>query len=52
MGSFNLVFVLAPNVQKMYEMHFLVPLANAIFNTINTSLDVKTTFWGNLLISE
>lgn len=37
----NVVSVLAPNVPAMYEMHFAVPMAGAILNTINTRLDAK-----------
>ncbi|OAY73979.1 Butyrate--CoA ligase AAE11, peroxisomal [Ananas comosus] len=36
------VSVLAPNVPAMYEMHFAVPMAGAVLNTINTRLDAKT----------
>nr|CAD1835266.1 unnamed protein product [Ananas comosus var. bracteatus] len=38
----DVVSVLAPNVPAMYEMHFAVPMAGAVLNTINTRLDVKT----------
>lgn len=37
----NVISVLAPNVPAMYEMHFAVPMAGAILNTINTRLDAK-----------
>ncbi|XVE77478.1 hypothetical protein DITRI_Ditri13aG0066000 [Diplodiscus trichospermus] len=37
----DVVSVLAPNVPAMYEMHFAVPMAGAILNTINTRLDGK-----------
>ncbi|KAH7852147.1 hypothetical protein Vadar_021124 [Vaccinium darrowii] len=37
----NVVSVLAPNVPAMYEMHFAVPMAGAILNTINTRLNAK-----------
>lgn len=33
--------MLAPNVPALYEMHFAVPMAGAILNTINTRLDVS-----------
>lgn len=36
------VSVLAPNIPAMYEMHFAVPMAGAVLNTINTRLDAKT----------
>ncbi|RDX65782.1 Butyrate--CoA ligase AAE11, peroxisomal, partial [Mucuna pruriens] len=36
-----LVSVLAPNIPAMYEMHFAVPMAGAVLNTINTRLDAK-----------
>ncbi|CAL4912388.1 unnamed protein product [Urochloa decumbens] len=35
----DVVSVLAPNVPAMYEMHFGVPMAGAVLNTINTRLD-------------
>ncbi|KAE8676526.1 Benzoate--CoA ligase, peroxisomal [Hibiscus syriacus] len=37
----QVVSVLAPNVPAMYEMHFAVPMAGAVLNTINTRLDAK-----------
>ncbi|XVF31549.1 hypothetical protein REPUB_Repub17cG0000200 [Reevesia pubescens] len=37
----NVVSVLAPNVPAMYEMHFAVPMAGAVLNTINTRLDAQ-----------
>ncbi|KAH7534010.1 hypothetical protein FEM48_Zijuj04G0192300 [Ziziphus jujuba var. spinosa] len=37
----NVVSVLAPNIPAMYEMHFAVPMAGAVLNTINTRLDAK-----------
>lgn len=37
--TFLQVSVLAPNVPAMYEMHFAVPMAGAVLNTINTRLD-------------
>ncbi|KAL5574308.1 hypothetical protein UlMin_023905 [Ulmus minor] len=38
----DVVSVLAPNIPAMYEMHFAVPMAGAVLNTINTRLDPKT----------
>ncbi|XP_068646590.1 trans-cinnamate:CoA ligase, peroxisomal-like [Aristolochia californica] len=38
----DIVSVLAPNVPALYEMHFAVPMAGAVLNTINTRLDDKT----------
>jgi acyl-CoA synthetase (AMP-forming)/AMP-acid ligase II len=35
----DVVSVVAPNVPAMYEMHFAVPMAGAVLNTINTRLD-------------
>ncbi|XP_058100038.1 trans-cinnamate:CoA ligase, peroxisomal-like [Magnolia sinica] len=35
----DVVSVLAPNVPALYEMHFAVPMAGAVLNTINTRLD-------------
>ncbi|KAK3017124.1 hypothetical protein RJ639_006126 [Escallonia herrerae] len=37
----NVVSVLAPNVPATYEMHFAVPMAGAVLNTINTRLSAK-----------
>lgn len=37
----DVVSVLAPNVPAMYEMHFAVPMAGAVLNTVNTRLDAK-----------
>ncbi|KAJ0970108.1 hypothetical protein J5N97_022985 [Dioscorea zingiberensis] len=38
----DVVSVIAPNIPEMYEMHFGVPMAGAILNTINTRLDART----------
>ena len=38
----QVVSVIAPNVPAMYELHFAVPMAGAILNTINTRLDART----------
>ncbi|KAJ4708694.1 AMP-dependent synthetase/ligase [Melia azedarach] len=38
----HVVSVIAPNVPAMYELHFAVPFAGAILNTINTRLDART----------
>ncbi|KAI4320256.1 hypothetical protein MLD38_033755 [Melastoma candidum] len=35
----SVVSVLAPNVPALYEMHFGVPMAGAVLNTINTRLN-------------
>ncbi|XP_010940269.1 trans-cinnamate:CoA ligase, peroxisomal [Elaeis guineensis] len=35
----DVVSVLAPNIPAMYEMHFAVPMAGAVLNTINSRLD-------------
>ncbi|XP_057971130.1 trans-cinnamate:CoA ligase, peroxisomal-like [Malania oleifera] len=37
----SVVSVLAPNIPAMYEMHFAVPMAGAVLNTINTRLDAN-----------
>ncbi|CAK9160767.1 unnamed protein product [Ilex paraguariensis] len=37
----DVVSVLAPNIPAMYEMHFAVPMAGAVLNTINSRLDAK-----------
>ncbi|KAK9266621.1 hypothetical protein L1049_003573 [Liquidambar formosana] len=38
----HVVSVVAPNVPAMYELHFAVPMAGAILNTVNTRLDART----------
>ncbi|XP_047337198.1 2-methylpropanoate--CoA ligase CCL4-like [Impatiens glandulifera] len=38
----DVVSVLAPNIPAMYELHFAVPMAGAVLNTINTRLDSRT----------
>ncbi|KAI3852396.1 hypothetical protein MKX03_018876 [Papaver bracteatum] len=40
-GKNDVVSVLAPNVPALYEMHFGVPMAGAVLNTINTRLDAN-----------
>ena len=35
------VAVICPNVPEMIELHFAVPMAGAVLNTINTRLDAK-----------
>ncbi|KAK2977816.1 hypothetical protein RJ640_006308 [Escallonia rubra] len=42
LGRGHVVSVLAPNVPAMYELHFAVPMAGAVLNTINTRLDART----------
>ncbi|XP_027337691.1 butyrate--CoA ligase AAE11, peroxisomal-like isoform X2 [Abrus precatorius] len=37
----DVVSVLAPNIPATYEMHFAVPMAGAVLNTINMRLDAK-----------
>eukprot|EP01018_Ginkgo_biloba_P004095 Gb_39997 [translate_table: standard] len=37
----DVVSVLAPNVPALYEMHFAVPMAGAVLNTINMRLDAN-----------
>ncbi|CAI9758113.1 unnamed protein product [Fraxinus pennsylvanica] len=41
-GKNDVVSVLAPNIPALYEMHFSVPMAGAVLNTINTRLDAKS----------
>ncbi|KAK9062143.1 hypothetical protein SSX86_019329 [Deinandra increscens subsp. villosa] len=41
-GKNDVVSVLAPNIPATYELHFAVPMAGAIINTINTRLDART----------
>ncbi|XAR73618.1 4-coumarate--CoA ligase [Bertholletia excelsa] len=43
-GKKDVVSVLAPNIPAMYEMHFAVPMAGAVLNTINTRLDANNIF--------
>ncbi|ERN17039.1 hypothetical protein AMTRI_Chr09g33230 [Amborella trichopoda] len=38
----DVVSVLAPNIPAMYELHFSVPMAGAVLNTINIRLDANT----------
>ncbi|KAM0946819.1 putative AMP-dependent synthetase/ligase, AMP-binding, AMP-binding enzyme domain, ANL [Dioscorea sansibarensis] len=37
----DVVSVLAPNIPAIYEMHFAVPMAGAVLNTINTRLHAE-----------
>ncbi|KAJ4972741.1 hypothetical protein NE237_005915 [Protea cynaroides] len=37
----DVVSVLAPNIPAVLEMHFAVPMAGAVLNTINTRLDAN-----------
>ncbi|KAK7300615.1 hypothetical protein RJT34_11463 [Clitoria ternatea] len=37
----HVVSVVAPNIPALYEMHFAVPMAGAVLNTINTRLDAN-----------
>ncbi|XP_031474895.1 trans-cinnamate:CoA ligase, peroxisomal-like [Nymphaea colorata] len=41
-GKNDVVSVLAPNIPAMYEMHFAVPMAGAVLNTINSRLDANS----------
>eukprot|EP00250_Pteridium_aquilinum_P009417 c18656_g1_i1 orf=400-2052(+) len=38
----DVISVVAPNVPAMYEMHFGVPMAGAILNTLNVRLNAST----------
>ncbi|KAK1587502.1 hypothetical protein Q3G72_013612 [Acer saccharum] len=38
----HVVSVVAPNIPATYELHFAVPFAGAILNTINIRLDART----------
>ncbi|PHT31612.1 putative acyl-activating enzyme 5, peroxisomal [Capsicum baccatum] len=38
----HVVSVVAPNIPAMYELHFAVPMAGAVLNTINLRLDART----------
>ncbi|KAK6127547.1 hypothetical protein DH2020_038705 [Rehmannia glutinosa] len=39
---YDVVSVVAPNIPAMYELHFAVPMAGAVLNTINLRLDART----------
>lgn len=41
-GKNDTVSVFAHNTPEMYELHFAVPMAGAVLNTINTRLDTDT----------
>ena len=41
-GQGDTVSVLSPNIPELYELHFAVPLAGAVLNTINTRLEPET----------
>ena len=41
-GQGDTVSVLAPNIPELYELHYAVPLAGAVLNTINTRLEPET----------
>ena len=41
-GTGDTVSVLLPNIPEMVEVHFGVPMAGAVLNTLNTRLDVQT----------
>ncbi|KAL7135294.1 hypothetical protein ABFS83_11G084100 [Erythranthe nasuta] len=43
----DVVSVVAPNVPAMYELHFAIPMAGAILNTVNLRLDANAV--SNLL---
>ncbi|XP_057809311.1 2-methylpropanoate--CoA ligase CCL4-like [Salvia miltiorrhiza] len=38
----DVVSVLAPNIPAMYELHFAIPMAGAVLNTINLRLNAHT----------
>ncbi|XP_023550909.1 probable acyl-activating enzyme 5, peroxisomal [Cucurbita pepo subsp. pepo] len=38
----QVVSVVSPNTAAMYELHFAVPMAGAVLNTINLRLDART----------
>ncbi len=41
-GKGDTVAVMLPNVAAMFEVHFGVPMAGAVLNTLNTRLDAET----------
>ena len=40
-GAGDTVSVMLPNVPAMFEVHFAVPMAGAVLNTLNTRLDAE-----------
>ncbi|GFP91283.1 probable acyl-activating enzyme 5 peroxisomal [Phtheirospermum japonicum] len=38
----EVVSVVAPNIPAMYELHFAIPMAGAVLNTVNLRLDART----------
>lgn len=38
---FTKVLALAPNIPALYEMHFVVPMAGAVLNAMNTRIDAN-----------
>nr|UPT51117.1 acyl-activating enzyme 6 [Pogostemon cablin] len=38
----DVVSVFVPNVPAMYELHFAIPMAGAVLNTVNLRLDART----------
>lgn len=41
-GRGDTVSVIAANIPEMFELHFAVPMTQAVLNTINTRLDAET----------
>ncbi|KAE9601486.1 hypothetical protein Lal_00040716 [Lupinus albus] len=41
-GHGNTVAVIAPNIPALYEVHFGIPMAGAVVNTVNTRLNAST----------
>ena len=41
-GQGDVVSVLSPNIPALFELHYAVPLAGAVLNTINTRLEAET----------
>jgi len=41
-GQGDVVSVLSPNIPELFELHYAVPLAGAVLNTINTRLEAET----------
>ncbi len=41
-GAGDTVAVMAPNIPAMFDVHFGVPMAGAVLNTLNTRLDAET----------
>ncbi len=41
-GRNDTICVLAPNIPEVFELHYAIPMAGAVINTINTRLEAET----------